>query len=130
MTNNVFKFPESRIVREVQPNIDEIERAKHKSLLNYSDMIVSDLIEGMLNSFDNYGIETDKEDFQKDLAFTVDALTAAVYRHFGIEHRLHKFIDEHVQVVPKGVLDMIETEEVPAEMLEDSDADEEELDKQ
>lgn len=127
---NVYQFPKDKIVREVQPNIDEIERAKHKSLLNYSDMIVSDLIEGMLNSFDNYGIDTDKEDFQKDLAFTVDALTASVYRHFGISHKLHKFIDENVKVVPKELMDSMTVEEVPSDLLDDIEEDEEELDNQ
>ena len=104
---NVYQFPKDKIVRDVQPNIDEIERAKHKSLLNYADMVVDDLIGNTLDALDNHGIEVDKEEFQKDLAFTIDAMKATIYRYFGLEHTLHKFIDENVQVVPKELADMM-----------------------
>lgn len=128
---NVFEFPKNKIVREVQPNIDEIERAKHKSLLNYADMIVDDMIGNMLDAFDNYGIEVEKEDFQKDFAFSVDALKATVYRYFGIEHSLHSFIDENVKIVPKELADVMNGEDVSEKTLEELELEnEEELDNQ
>lgn len=128
---NVYEFPKHKIVREVQPNIDEIERAKHKSLLNYADMIVDDMLGNMLDAFDNYGIEVEKDDFQKDFAFTVDALKATVYRYFGIEHTLHGFIDENVKIVPKELADVMSGEEIPEEIMENTqEEDEEELDNQ
>lgn len=128
---NVFEFPKNKIVREVQPNIDEIERAKHKSLLNYADMIVDDMVGNMLDAFDNYGIEVEKEDFQKDFAFSVDALKATVYRYFGIEHSLHSFIDENVKIVPKELADVMNGEEVSEKTLEELELEnEEELDNQ
>lgn len=128
---NVFEFPKNKIVREVQPNIDEIERAKHKSLLNYADMIVDDMIGNMLDAFDNYGIEVEKEDFQKDFAFSVDALKATVYRYFGIEHSLHSFIDENVKIVPKELADVMNGEDVSEKTLEELEMEnEEELDNQ
>lgn len=128
---NVFEFPKNKIVREVQPNIDEIERAKHKSLLNYADMIVDDMIGNMLDAFDNYGIEVEKEDFQKDFAFSVDALKATVYRYFGIEHSLHGFIDENVKIVPKELADVMNGEDVSEKTLEELELEnEEELDNQ
>lgn len=128
---NVFEFPKNKIVREVQPNIDEIERAKHKSLLNYADMIVDDMVGNMLDAFDNYGIEVEKEDFQKDFAFSVDALKATVYRYFGIEHSLHSFIDENVKIVPKELADVMNGEDVSEKTLEELELEnEEELDNQ
>lgn len=123
---NVYQFPKDKIVREVQPNIDEIERAKHKSLLNYADMIVDDLIGSILDSLDNQGIEVEKEEFQKDLSFTIDAMRASVYRYFGLEHTLHKFIDENVQIVPKGLADMMNgAENISDELMEELSEDDE-----
>lgn len=123
---NVYQFPKDKIVRDVQPNIDEIERAKHKSLLNYADMVVDDLIGNTLDALDNHGIEVDKEEFQKDLAFTIDAMKATIYRYFGLEHTLHKFIDDNVQVVPKELADMMNgstpmSDELIEELSEEDD---------
>lgn len=128
---NVFEFPKHKIVREILPNVDEIEKAKHKSLLNHADMIVDDMFLNMLDAIENYGIETDKDEFQKDLAFTIDALKATVYRHFGIEHSLHKFIDESVRIVPKELADALNGEEITEEMMEElENENEEEVDSQ
>lgn len=130
-SNNIFEFPKNKIVREVLPNIDEIERAKHKSLLNYADMIVDDMLGNMLDAFENYGIEVEKDDFQKDFAFTVDALKATVYRYFGIQHTLHNFIDENVKIVPKELANAMSGEEITEEMIEELEMeDEEEVDNQ
>lgn len=95
----VVKFPTNRIVREVLPNIEEIEKAKEKSIQRHADTIVEDLFLSLLDAIDNYGIETETLDFEKDYAFVVDSIRAAVYRSFNIEHPLHKFIDTNVKVV-------------------------------
>ena len=36
---NIFKFPENKIVREIPPQIEEIEKAKEKGKQNYAEEI-------------------------------------------------------------------------------------------
>jgi hypothetical protein len=98
---NVFKFPENKIVREIPVNIEEIEAAKEKGKQNYAEDIAVDFAESMLAVLDSYGIDQDTENFDKDLAFTVESIRAMIYRSLGLKHHLHNFIDEHVSVLKK-----------------------------
>lgn len=98
---NVFKFPEHKIVREIPPQIEEIEKAKEKGKQNYAEDIAVDFAESMLNVLDSYGIDQDTENFDKDLAFTVESIRALIYRSLGLKHHLHEFIDTHVSVLKK-----------------------------
>lgn len=98
--NKVLEFPKSKIVREVPPNIEELERAKEKGLRNFADGVLDELAGGLLVEIENYGIDTETQSFAKDISFTVDALRASIYRSIGIEHHLHKFIDENITVRP------------------------------
>lgn len=99
--SNVFKFPESKIVREVPVPVEEIEKAKEKGKMNYADGIISEVISGLAAELENYGIEVDDESgrlVSKDFIFLTDVLKALVYRNMGLEHSLHKFVDESVAV--------------------------------
>lgn len=100
-TNNVFKFPEHKIVREVPPQIEEIEKAKEKGKQNYAEDIITDFAESMLGALDSYGIDQDSKNFDKDLAFAVEAIRAMIYRSLSLEHHLHDFVDSHVSVLKK-----------------------------
>jgi hypothetical protein len=101
MSNNVFKFPEHKIVREIPPQIEEIEKAKEKGKQNYAEDIAVDFAESMVAVLDSYGIDQDNENFDKDLSFAVEAIRAMIYRSLGIKHHLHEFIDTHVSVLKK-----------------------------
>lgn len=101
----IVQFPTSRIVREVTPNIEEIEKAKEKSLQKHAETIVEDLVLNIMDAMENYGIDIDKETFERDFTFAADGLRATVYRTFGIEHPLHNFIDTNVQVVKADSFD-------------------------
>lgn len=98
---NVFKFPENKIVREIPPQIEEIEKAKEKGKQNYAEDIAVDFAESMLAVLDSYGIDQDTENFDKDLSFAVEAIRAMIYRSLGLKHHLHEFIDTHVSVLKK-----------------------------
>lgn len=100
-TNNVFKFPEHKIVREIPPQIEEIEKAKEKGKQNYAEDIITDFAESMLGALDSYGIDQDSKNFDKDLAFAVEAIRAMIYRSLSLEHHLHDFVDSHVSVLKK-----------------------------
>ena len=97
---NVFKFPEHKIVREVQPHIEEIEKAKEKSKVKYADAMVAEISLGLCDELENYGIDLsdDSGEMSKDFIFLADVMKSIVYRNMGIEHSLHKFIDENVAV--------------------------------
>ena len=101
MSNNVFKFPESKIVREIPPQIEEIEKAKEKGKQNYAEDIAVDFAENMVAVLDSYGIDQDNANFDKDLAFTVEAIRAMIYRSLDLKHHLHEFIDNHVSILKK-----------------------------
>jgi hypothetical protein len=101
MSNNVFKFPEHKIVREVPPQIEEIEKAKEKGKQNYAEDIINDFAESMLGALDSYGIDQDGKNFDKDLSFAVEAIRAMIYRSLGLDHHLHDFVDTHVSVLKR-----------------------------
>ena len=101
MSNNVFKFPEHKIVREVPPQIEEIEKAKEKGKQNYAEDIITDFAESMLGALDSYGIDQDGKNFDKDLSFAVEAIRAMIYRSLALEHHLHDFVDTHVSVLKR-----------------------------
>jgi hypothetical protein len=99
---NVFKFPEHKIIREIPPQIEELEKAKEKGRQNYADDIIDDLIEGIMNTLDNYGVDNEGKNFEKDFSFAIEALRGAIYRSLTINHHLHDFIDSNVTVIKKG----------------------------
>lgn len=101
MSNNVFKFPEHKIVREIPPQIEEIEKAKEKGKQNYAEDIINDFAESMLGALDSYGIDQDGKNFDKDLSFAVEAIRAMIYRSLDLDHHLHDFVDTHVTVLKK-----------------------------
>lgn len=100
--NNVFKFPEHKIVREIPPQIEELEKAKEKGRQNYADDIIEDLIEGIMNTLDNYGVDNEGKTFEKDFSFAIEALRGSIYRSLSINHHLHEFIDSNVTVIKRG----------------------------
>lgn len=97
---NVFEFPKDKIVREVQPNIEEIEKAKEKGKQKYADSIVAEVATGLLAELENYGIELedDKGKFNKDFLFLTDVLKSVIYRNMDLKHSLHNFVDDNVAI--------------------------------
>ena len=131
---NVFKFPEHKIVREVPPQIEEIERAKEKGKQNYAEEIIVDLAENLLGALDSYGLDQDSKHFDKDFSFAMEAFRALIYRTLSIDHHLHGFIetsvsllkkDENGNMIIEGPEDM---EEIIISKIEVSDPDDETLD--
>lgn len=98
---NVFKFPESKIVREIPINNDEVEKAKEKGKQNYAEDIVVDLAENLLGALDSYGLDQDSKHFDKDFSFAMEAFRALIYRTLSLNHHLHNFIDTSVSLLKK-----------------------------
>jgi len=98
---NIFKFPENKIVREIPPQIEEIEKAKEKGKQNYAEEILVDLAENLLASLDSYGLDQDSKHFDKDFSFAMEAFRALIYRTLSIDHHLHDFIETSVSLLKK-----------------------------
>ena len=98
----IVEFPKNKIVREMPANVELIEQAQQRSLQNHADSIVEELIDNIVESLDQDGIDIDADQFLKDLSLSVDALRAAVYRHFGLKHDLHSFIDENMKAIDRN----------------------------
>lgn len=96
----IVNFPTNRIVREVQPNIEEVEKAKEKGKQKYADGIVAEVATGLLAELENYGIDLENEDgkFNKDFLFLTDVLKSVIYRNMDLQHPLHEFVDENVAI--------------------------------
>jgi len=97
---NVFKFPESKIVREIPVNIEEVEKAKEKGKQNYADGIVAEVAAGLLVELENYGVdlEDEKGTMSKDFLFLTDVLKSVIYRNMELTHPLHSFVDDNVAI--------------------------------
>lgn len=96
----IVNFPTNRIVREVQPNIEEVEKAKEKGRQNYADGIVAEVATGLLAELENYGIELEDEKGRtvKDFLFLTDVLKSVIYRNMDLSHPLHDFVDDNVAI--------------------------------
>lgn len=96
----IVNFPSNRIVREVQPNNEDVEKAREKGKQNYADGIAEELAIGILAELENYGIELQNEEgkLNKDFVFLADVLKSVIYRSMNLKHSLHEFVDENVSV--------------------------------
>lgn len=123
MTNKVIEFPKNKVVREVPEEI-HLER-QAKADMKQADAIVDEIAGIMLTELDNYYVDINQKQFAKDIILVVDALKAAVYRSYGIDHHLHAFIDDNVKLI-EGDIDSLSKEEIKEKiekiMLELSEA--------
>ena len=109
MTHKVIEFPKSKVVREVPEEI-HLER-QAKADMKQADAIVDEIAGIMLTELDNYYVDINQKQFAKDIILVVDALKAAVYRSYGIDHHLHAFIDDNVKLI-EGDLESLSKEEI------------------
>lgn len=109
MTQKVIEFPKSKVVREVPEEIHKERQAKAD--MKQADAIVDEIAGIMLTELDNYYVDINQKQFAKDIILVVDALKAAVYRSYGIDHHLHPFIDDNVKLI-EGDLESLSKEEI------------------
>lgn len=99
---NVFEFPKDKIVREVQPNNEDVEKVKEKGKQNYADGMAEEIASSLLIELENFGIDTNAKEFSKDFAFLHDVIKCLIYRNMDLKHGLQQFIDENVQIIEVG----------------------------
>ncbi len=94
----IIKFPEKNIVRvNPEPNKNERQLRADKNL---SDEMTANLFSGLLlDTLEQaYGIDVENEDFVKYYSFIVALFQATMYKYHGLEHPLHRFMEEHVKL--------------------------------
>lgn len=95
--SKVVEFPKSKVVRDVTE-----EQLKERTLRQnekLADTIVDEITGMMIAELDNFLIDVQDKVFAKDLVLVIDSLKAAVYRHLGLKHHLHDFIDKNVKLI-------------------------------
>jgi hypothetical protein len=95
---NIVDFPKSKIVRDVAPNVEEIVKAREKSVENFAEGAISDIVDSIYSEIENNGIETETDNFTKDFSFMVEGLRSCIYRSLNLEHHLHAFLDNYVNL--------------------------------
>jgi len=96
--HEIISFPTSKIVRENPQNIEILEKAKEKSVKKFADDVIDVLAETCYDQIESMGLNTDKEDFDRDFSFVVETIRATVYRNLELPHHLHDFIDTNLEV--------------------------------
>lgn len=109
MTQKVIEFPKHKVVREVPEEIHKERQAKADQKV--ADTIVDEITGLIITELDNYYVDVQNKQFSKDLVLVADAIKAAVYRSFGIDHHLHEFIDKNVTLI-EGNFDDMSKEEI------------------
>ena len=109
MTDKVIEFPKNKVVRDVPGEV--MEERNRRADQKMADSIVDEISGLIITELDNYYVEVTEKQFAKDIILVVDALKAAVYRSFGIDHHLHPFIDDNVKLI-EGDINAMSKEEI------------------
>lgn len=109
MTEKVIEFPKHKVVREIPEEIHRERQAKADQKL--ADSIVEDVTGLIITELDNFYVDVQDKQFSKDLVLVADAIKAAVYRSFGIDHHLHEFIDKNITLI-EGNFDSMSKDEI------------------
>ena len=97
MTEKVIEFPKHKVVRDVPGDV--MEERNRRADQKMADAMVDDIIGMVITELDNYYVEVENKQFTKDFVLVLDALKAAVYRSFGLDHHLHDFIDNNIKLI-------------------------------
>lgn len=98
--NEVIAFPKNKIVRENPPDIDILEKIKEKSVKRFADDVVELIATNCYEEIETLGLDVDNEKFGRDFSVLVEILRATVYRNLELDHNLHEFMDNNVEITP------------------------------
>lgn len=97
MTDKVIEFPKHKVVRDVPGDV--LEERNRKADQKMADALVDDMAGLIATELDNFDIDVQSKGFAKDFIVVVDALKAAIYRQFGLEHHFHDFTDKNISII-------------------------------
>lgn len=70
--------------------------------LLFADHLTEGLVVNMIHNMSENGIETDNEDFIRDIAFLIEIVKSALHRDMGITHPLQEVVDTFVTSQQEG----------------------------
>ena len=95
----IIKFPESKIVRHSVNDSEKIKESVQYGNLKYADSIIENQISDLIDYCESTGIKIEKgTSGYKDFSYLIDVLRSMTYRHFEIDHHLHEFLDNEVEI--------------------------------
>ena len=99
--DNVILFPTNRIKNsentgtkntKFQKQIEKEQTAK------FIESAVDDIAMKLLHNFVDLAMKTQTDTFTKDFSYLVDCLRATIKRDFGLNHIVHKVVDNTVEL--------------------------------
>lgn len=95
--DKVIEFPKHKVVRDVPGEV--LEERNRKADQKMADALVEDVAGIIATELDNFDLNVQGKEFAKDFIVVIDALKAAIYRQFGLDHHFHEFIDKNVSII-------------------------------
>ena len=100
--DNIILFPTNRIKNVQQTGSKntkfqkQIEKEQTKKFI---ESAVDDIAMKLLHNFVDLAMKTNTETFTRDFSYLVDCLRSTIKRDFGLNHILHKVVDNTVELV-------------------------------
>ena len=99
--DNIILFPTDRIKNKQQTGTKNTRFQKQieKEQTNkFIESAVDDIAMKLLHNFVDLAMKTQSETFTKDFSYLVDCLRATIKRDFGLNHIVHKIVDNTVEL--------------------------------
>ena len=98
---NVLSFPKRQPVNLADTKSkEEFVQKLGEQKEQYIDMVLARNMNQLYNRMAAEGFNIEDDAFFRDFCFVVEALKAAMLRQCGLEHQLHKFVEENFEVTP------------------------------
>ena len=99
--DNIILFPTDRIKNKQQTGTKHTKFQKQieKEQTNkFIESAVDDIAMKLLHNFVDLAMKTQSETFTRDFSYLVDCLRATIKRDFGLNHIVHKIVDNTVEL--------------------------------
>ena len=100
--DNIILFPTDRIKNVQQTgtkNTKFQKRIEKEQTQKFIESAVDDIAMKLLHNFVDLAMKTNTETFTRDFSYLVDCLRSTIKRDFGLNHILHKVVDNTVELV-------------------------------
>lgn len=100
MTATIITFPDHKIVRDVPTPV--ITEQRRKGLTNDAEGLAGEMFWTFMMNMKQFGFNgTESKDMERDCQFIFDIMKSIVYREFGLDHPIHKWLDDNLHDLPK-----------------------------
>ena len=99
---NIILFPTDRIKNQqntgVKSDTKFQKRIEKEQTIKFVESSVDDIAMKLLHNFVDLAMKTQSDNFTKDFSYLVDVLRATIKRDFGLNHIVHKIVDNTVEL--------------------------------